>query len=150
MGKTSRSRDKTPITRPRLHAETPFNAFNDSLSQMAMSNMDLRAVRSMIYSNTPVALTGHTDVIEYNQTRRPRVYGSRSSSPSHHLNPYTRTYPGPRQALSRPSFRRPLQSLICIRRNIRKQVLFAAFRSRMGRGSSFRKPRYNQFSRVRC
>jgi len=145
MGKKSRSRDNTPISSPRLHAETPFLSFSDSLAQLAMSNQDLRTLRSQIYPTMPVAADGRNSVISYNYHRKPRMLRTKQSTAYHAGNPYTRTF-----SPSTPAFERPRLSLVCARRNIRRQIMFALQRRRMGRGASFRKPRYNQFSSVRC
>lgn len=44
-------------------------------------------------------------------------------------------------------FREPNRVLICVRRQIRREVLHA---KRIAGGSGFKKPKYNEYSRVRC
>lgn len=140
MGKKTRSRD-TRISRNPLHAVPARVSFDDSLASLAMSNSDLRAARNLLEPTIPIALDGSNDIIGYTNLRR-RARSFFRSSPVSHKNRYAKLYQ------FAPSFSKPLQSLICIRRNIRRSVLFA---SQSGRGSKrFNRPKFNRYSNVRC
>lgn len=151
----SRSRAKIDTYRPARRDLTTYTPITKRPSRLPRPIPVLREIEDR--------RTFHPDPIRDARsfdTPYHRLVVSKPLRPSSYVNPFSRSSSLSPRAVSPRAFRSPVLSpsvafhapekvLICVRRAVRKEVMFAK-KFAGGRGGRQRRPKYNWFSSVSC